>query len=347
LIQADFQKWDKDAIETSRKQLKFGFSTALLGPVAVLLLTVQVLVVPYTSPFSITLIGLELVALLFALGMGFLPITPRGDEWVYLRLRAEVFRREGFLLQARVGPYLITRNLLNTVEGRRLVINNTNRSPSELIALQDPGGRPWRDELEDAGRTRTDPPQPDVLRCLNEFLQHRVLDQQTWFSAKCVFHMRRDSLYGSVAKAALLIALVVAAMHFIALATGGHGAADQRSAVQLIIEILAIVMPPVGAAATGLQSLREGRRLSRSYQDHADALTGIGNDFLRLKEDIEEAFPSAQSLIDPTLTEQQNTLKVEFEFRLKRLVLRTEELLASELRQWWLIMVVTSERSAA
>ena len=51
----------------------------------------------------------------------------------------------------------------------------------------------------------------------------------------------------------LIAALAVAAWHLAALYFGAHGQGE-RSVSQLVTEILAIVLPPVGAAATGLQS---------------------------------------------------------------------------------------------
>ena len=47
--------------------------------------------------------------------------------------------------------------------------------------------------------------------------------------------------------------------HLAALYFGTHSNSNERSVSQLVTEIPAIVLPPVGAAATGLQSLLEGR----------------------------------------------------------------------------------------
>lgn len=80
------------------------------------------------------------------------------------------------------------------------------------------------------------------------------------------------------------------------------------------------MLPPVGAAATGLQSLLEGRRLSRSYKDRALTLTKLETSLVKLQPHFEAG------------TAQNN-----HEFQFKRLVLRTEEALASELLQWWLL----------
>jgi hypothetical protein len=145
-VRAAFKKWDEKAVAGSRKKLKFGFFTALLGPLAVLLLTVQILIFPAASVFSVALIGLELAALITALILGFTHIGPAADEWIQDRLRAEVLRREEYLAQARVGPYLTRPNLSTVVAERLMLIDNLRKDPVELVPLQDLGGKPWRDE---------------------------------------------------------------------------------------------------------------------------------------------------------------------------------------------------------
>src|SRR5262249_32524320 len=135
-LQYAFHKWDQIAVRKARKTTRFGFFTALLGPVAVLLLTVQILAFPYTDPIAITLIGLELAALLVALIVGFVRIGPSSDEWIRDRLRAEVLRRERHLVCARVGPYLITPDPTGVIRQRLQVIDNDITEPLDLIPLQ-------------------------------------------------------------------------------------------------------------------------------------------------------------------------------------------------------------------
>lgn len=132
-----FDKWDQSAISKATKTTRFGFFTALLGPVAVLLLTVQILAFPDASLIAVTLIGLELAALLFALIVGFAHVGPSSDEWMRDRLRAEVLRREQYLVSARVGPYLITPDLSSVIRQRLQVIDNDITESLDLIPLQD------------------------------------------------------------------------------------------------------------------------------------------------------------------------------------------------------------------
>jgi hypothetical protein len=89
-LQQAFTKWDEIAVRKASKTTRFGFFTALLGPVAVLLLTVQILAFPHTSAIAVMLIGLELAALLFALIVGFAHFGLSPDAWIRDRLRAMV-----------------------------------------------------------------------------------------------------------------------------------------------------------------------------------------------------------------------------------------------------------------
>ena len=155
-LQQAFNKWDGIAVDKASKTTRFSFFTALLGPVAVLLLTVQILAFPHTSAIAITLIGLELAALLFALIVGFAHFGPSPDAWIRDRLRAEVLRRERHLISARVGPYLTTPDPTGVIRQRLQALDNDITEPLDLIPLQDPHGRPcaMRVETPDPMRRR-------------------------------------------------------------------------------------------------------------------------------------------------------------------------------------------------
>lgn len=359
-------EWDAKTVKNQKRQIQFGFVTALLGPIAVFLLTLQIL--QFQKPEDVWvargLIGGEAAILFFVLVFNFCQIGRSRHKWIAYRVRTEVLRREYFMLQARVGPYLTEDDPGNALQRRLLVIEDHNKDPMELIPLQYPGGKPWRDELEDAGPGKTAPPQPDLLECLRTYVANRIDDQRKWFSDSNDFHAKRDRWLESGAKVALALALVAAALHFYELSTGGHGFK--------LITVAAIVFPPFGAALTALQSLFEDKRLSRSFQGHADVLTGLANECMKLQEEIERVLPSPNdtksahllivneaqeawpshtivsehSLIGRTwynlggdsVTEEQKAAKARYELQLKRLVLRTEEQLAGELRQWWLVV---------
>jgi len=318
-IHEAFEKWDAMALRDQRRQKRFGFFTALLGPVAVLLLTVQILAFPHAGPIALTLIALELASLMVVLSFGFFNLGSP-NEWMRCRLRAEVLRRERFFVLARVGPYLIENDPDNAIKRRLVIIDNEDTDPELLVPLHDEKGVMWQSLLEDARAAKTvvAPPEPNAFEI---FYEQRLVDQKNWFSKKSGHFAGLDDLFEKVAKGVLVAALAVAAWHLAALYFGTHAEGNERSSSQLVTEILAIVLPPVGAAATGLQSLLEGRRLSRSYKDRARMLTNLEGALVKLEPEFTKAGPSHEGR----------------EFQFKRLVLRTEEALASELLQWWLL----------
>lgn len=317
-IRTAFEKWDAVALRDQRRQKRFGFFTALLGPVAVLLLTVQILAFPHAGPVALTLIGLELASLMIVLSFGFFDIGSP-DDWMRCRLRAEVLRRERFLVLARVGPYLAESDPSNAIKRRLVMIDSDDNEPEDLLTLHDEKGRTWQGLLEDAraANSHVASPEPNAVEV---FYEQRLLDQKNWFSKKGSRFGRIDNRFEDVAKGVLIAALAVAAWHLAALYFGAH-VEGERSVSQLVTEILAIVLPPVGAAATGLQSVLEGRRLSRSYKDRAKKLTTLESLLVKLQSEFTKS--GAQT--------------PELEFQFKRLVLRTEEALSSELLQWWLL----------
>jgi hypothetical protein len=383
-ISEEFCKWDRLTRKNQKKRIGFGFVTALLGPIAVLLLTLQILVFPAPTrgegsgvppdcqpPMrweASVLIGSELILLAGTLLISFCQIGRFRHKWIEYRVRTEVLRREQFLLQARVGPYLTTHNPANAVHRRLEVIRN-RQDPMELIPLQYPEGKTWRDELEDDGPGT--PPQPNLLECLRTYLANRLDDQLKWFSNRETSHAKHDWWLETGAKVLLLLAVLAALVHLalvldlVKLPRASQDPAGDsvlRAIIGFVFTVLfppaglgfytlgwlhnlhhlhlavglaAIVYPPASAALTALQSLFESKRLSRSYHGHTVVLTGLVEECMKLQDEIETVIPTSKDLDRNSLTERQKT---DQEKRLKRLILRTEELLASELRHWWLVV---------
>jgi len=319
-ILAVFNKWDGDALKKQKKAIQFTTISSLLIPIAVLLMTIQVLAFRSAGIIAVVLISLELGALLFSLLILVCRLAPRAGEWAHERLRAEVLRREGFLLLARVGPYLERTSpaeLELTMAQRLAQIDNCINPPDTYLPLRKE--KPWRDELEDAGLGKTAPPQPG---CLEDFLKDRVLDQRDWFWAKRGKSNRLNWRFENIIRGTLVMAIVIASMHLISLIFGTYETGGGRPLLRLVIEIAAITLPPIGSAAAALQAVFQGRRLGRSYKLHSLDLDVLHHELLALGAAKTE-----------TTISQEN-----YEFQLKRLVLRTEELLANELRVWYFIM---------
>lgn len=336
-IRDAFKKWDEAALKKQKKAIQFARLSALLIPFAVLLLTIQILAFPSPGILAIILIAVELSALLCALLILICRLGPRAGDWAHERLRAEVLRREEFLLLARVGPYLKKSTLaeLESALNFRLAhIDNPIKPPDLLLPLRD--GQPWCYELEEAGQGNTATPETGFS---DIFIKDRVLHQRNWFWTKRNKFNDINWRYENIIRGTLAFALVFAAMHLISLLVGTYEAGKGHPWLRLIIEVAAITMPPIGSAAAALQSLFQGRRLGRSYKVHALELDVINEGLISLMANhkgIEETL-----MKQPDNEERRRKLKEEkdsYEFQFKRLVLRTEELLSNELKVWYFVM---------
>lgn len=322
-IRTAFNKLDTSAIEKQKRTVEFGKYNAILVPIAVLLLTVQILAFSEYSfrPIAILLISIELLILFTTLFILFTDIPPRSHEWANDRMRAEVLRREEFLLITQVGPYLTQsriQELNNAVNIRLAQINTPTVNPAGLIRLQTNGVH-WRDVLEDTPIEKS--ALPDIVS-IGEYVTNRAQDQQGWYFKKSQLFAKKDIIYERVTKGVLIGALVMSAMHLISLI---FLPPEGRLPLHLIIEILAITLPPIGAALAALQTFFQYRRLSHSYEYHSRALSDLT--------------PALQQLLirmenKEFQPDEKNRLNLEF----KRRVLQTEEVLASELRQWYFCM---------
>ena len=336
-LRSAVKTWDEAALEKQRKAVQFAKTSALVVPLAVLLLTIQILAFPSPGLIAVILISVELLSLLFALFVLILRLGPQAGDWAHERLRAEILRREEYLLLARLGPYLKKNSpaeLESVLDARLEQIENPMNSPDSFLPLRE--RRPWSEELEDAGPGRTAPPEPGFL---DIFKKDRVRDQREWFWAKRNKYTKLNGRYENIIRATLALALVLSAMHLAILLLGRNPNGGEHSWLKLAVEIAAIVMPPVGSAAAAFQSLFQGRRLGRSYKLHALELDVIHRDLTALLETYREKTDALKR--QPENEEGMRSLELEkdrFEFQLKRLALRTEELLTSELRVWYFVM---------
>jgi hypothetical protein len=304
-----FREWDARAVRLAREKRTFAYVTAIAGPLAVLLLTVQILIrgiSPRTQQF---LIAGELVLLLLTLLVALCRMG-NVDDWVRARVRAEILRRERFLILARVGPYLRKGDPRRAAEHRLQILRNEAEPLQPLLWVEDPAGVPWRDALEDAGPDATAAPDPT---CPDRYARERVQGEGEWYLRRSRECGATDRRYERAARIVLALALIVAAVHFARLL------GPRVSFWDGLFEVLAITLPPVGMAILSIQSFKQVRRTGYSYLDQSRALNHIAVAFAKL---VPASMPSED--------------RAHWEFRLKRLVLRTEELLANELRQWWI-----------
>jgi hypothetical protein len=323
------KKWDQVAIENRPKVVSFHTAVALFTPFAVLLLAIQIMVFPHQNAASLILIALELALLLFVLLTGFASLGPSPQRWLLPRLRCEILRREEFLLMARVGPYLKCGNeaaVATAVKLRLDALNTESNNPMDYLALEGHVGNSWRDEFEDLGPGQSTSLGSD---CCDRYQRERILEEREWFHRKSELLAGADALWEGWAKAILACALVVAAMHLIALVSALPGpAGGERPLLQLVLEVAAISLPALGSAASVVQVLMQARHVSRGYQEQARLLDVIDGRLGALVQEQAEA----------TSEEERSRLA----FKLRRLVLTTEGLLSEELRHWYLLMAPSS-----
>jgi hypothetical protein len=314
---------DKSAMRRQKQALLFGAFSISLVPVAVILLTVEILTCSRYEcrpSASTVLIGFELVLLLAAVLIALLGLRPSSRGWAQDRVRAELLRREEFLLISRVGPYL-TKSALPVLEAEvkdRVERIERARDPSQLVPLGPPGPSSWRDQLETMLAALSTAPEPDAL---SDYLDNRVKDQRNWYSGKSEVLLRTDRIYEVISGLILIFALVLAAAHFVMVLPDFPSKYERG---RLLVEILAITLPPIGAAVAALQSFLQNRRLSYSYGFHSMGLDGLAHELSDLQR---KSATGVTPATDPQC-------RLEF----KRLVLQAEGLFASEMSQWYFVM---------
>ncbi len=386
-LEKAFQRRDRQATAHQKRREKMAKFAAALGPIAVLFLSIQVvalgpiahLLLPasWEHGVGIVLIALELLVLAIALAISFLQIGRSHRLWIEERLRAELLRREKFLLRTRTGPYLKTRTELlhEKVHARLLTLDSDFNDPLVLLAMEDESGH-WRDALENARQDPDVSEIPDFSLCLDAYLEQRVEDQRQWFARRSSEHGKRAHNFELLAKLTLTVVLIVAALHFGHLIKGTEDT-SKIDWVEVVLIVIAIVAPAIGAALVGLQSISGSQRLSPSYVAHVRALERYemlltqlraepgpparadhASQFKRAVLGTEELLQSIsgsqrlspsylahvraseryEMLLTQLRAEPAPPARADHEFRFKRVVLGTEELLSNELRLWWVIM---------
>lgn len=318
--------WDQRAIQAKSQCRRWDLVQTVFPPLAALLLSIQIIAFPEVSVTSIALIGMELLVLFIALVMAMFRADSAVVRWVPFRLRAEVLRREKYLLETRVGPYLHCEGaaeLEAAVQARLAILDGETGDACEAVRLAEPNGEPWRDQLEDAraGDIKLHRLGGELPQIARRYYEERLLGQKSFYRKRIHQHDRSNDIWAMLCKVTLAAALVAAAMHLTALLMAeGH-----PGAMTTWIEIAAIALPPISAAFSEVQALLQGRRLARSYACYETELALL-----------EARFADLLSQIHPD--DDSDRVSSQTAFRFRRLVLEAEELFAAETRTWWVLM---------
>ncbi|MFC8293975.1 hypothetical protein ACFUJ0_19140 [Streptomyces sp. NPDC057242] len=297
-----------------------GVRLAVLPLLAVLLLTAHTVLPARDDGLGIGFVLAEcllLGALVWTVWTEQQPSLP----WVTSRVRAELFRREMFLILAGVGPYLgRTDQEVELVRDARIGLL-ADAGPAALdrfahLTDQDPDGgeRDWRDEV---WRRADDPAVlvrgdlADLGDRMRTYLDHRIRRQRLFMELAAEKCERSESVLGRTVKGVVLAAVGVAVSYAVLLAAVPDG---QRPATPMaLIAVLAAGLPPLCNSALAVQNLLAGQRLAVSYRETRLELLGHENALRRLLRRPE----------DPELLRSFRALAV-----------RTEATLTEELRRW-------------
>ncbi|MBD3162815.1 MAG: DUF4231 domain-containing protein [Candidatus Eisenbacteria bacterium] len=342
-LRREFRKHDLAALGHRKRRWYFAIFAMGLGPVAILLLSIQVVAFPSGGPWGILLILFELIALLIALATGYLRVDRSHRNWIRSRLRAELLRREMFLFDMRVGPYLRRdgNDRMRRAVQRLRDLGDEQANPILLLPLRE-SGQPWRDALEDAPPIQPENSLEQLCGQAERYLRARIAKQRDFFSRQSEGLTGKARRYENVAKLIISLALVIAAVHLGLLLSppGDHTGGKSHDLPHRILVIFALFVPAVGSATIGLQSVTGSARLGRSYfvfdqtvKVHEKRLAGLVAHCRGGK--------TGDEAVDPS--EERARLEKSFQ----RIILDVEQLLSSELMIWWMIMYSEEPRATA
>ncbi|MEU5400633.1 hypothetical protein ABZ348_15240 [Streptomyces sp. NPDC005963] len=298
-----------------------GIRLAVLPALAVLFLTVQTLFINNGEPLALGFILAEcllLVAMIWTIWTGQEPNKP----WVVNRMRAEIFRREMFLLLTGVGPYLDLSDAdAQRVRDARLnVLENADRAQLDALNRfvdRTPLGdeQHWQDEVWRRNSPQAGPA-ADAVDRMRTYLDHRIRRQGLFMDLAIAKCERTEKSLGRVAKAMVLAGIAVAIIYATLLLT----APDDRSpsTTAAIVALLAAGLPPLCNAVLAIQNLFAAQRLAVSYRETREELLGHETTLRTL---LSGPAPSDNTVL------------------FKALAVRVELTLAEEQRRWRIIVV--------
>ena len=319
----------KRAVEAQGKYFANGILVSILPPLALLLLSVQLLLAQHYKQPPLWTIGLILSEMSCLVILVYLALTNREPtaEWVENRVRTELFRREQYLFLAGVGPYLFKKPSEAADEAlrRRGQIEGADtHALIGLVPLQERSGLTWVEVLhhrESVKLTR----RSDLIERMESYLYYRIGKQLLWFANEIRDLEENDRWWSRLLTVALLLAIGIAAAHAVHMLY--RGSSDTGNWKEVVIGAAAIVLPPLGTACLSIRAMYNFRGRSRIYE-HEKGLLHTHKGALEAL--IQEAKTVPAGSIGRDLD------KIDLDFR--AVALRTEQSLTVELEQWMLLM---------
>jgi hypothetical protein len=319
------------AVEAQGNYFAIAIATAILPPMALFLLSIQLLALPAGGSWAIGLILSEVLCLGVLVYFALTNREPT-SEWIENRLRTELLRREQYLFLAGVGPYLAKGDSEAAQEAlkRRGQIEGADaRTLVELVPMQEHSGLTWLEALHHKGVGKL-PARSDCLERMECYLYYRIGKQLLWFANELRDCEENERLWSRLLTGALLAAIAVAAVHAFHLSEGrvGGDAPHNSSYWEVMVGALAIVLPPLGTACLSIRAMYNFRGRSRVYAHERGLLYAH-------KGGLEALILEAKNL-QASGVPSRDLDKIDFEFR--AVALRTEHSLSVEMEQWMLLM---------
>jgi len=318
------------AVEAQGSYFASGILAAILPPLALFLLSFQLLALPKGGSWAIGLILSEMSCLVALI---YLALTNREPtaEWIANRVRTELFRREQYLFLAGVGPYLLERPLEAAEEAmrRRGQIEGADaHTLVGLVPMQDRSGLTWLEALHHRGSAKL-PSRADFMERMESYLYYRIGKQLVWFANEIRDIQENERMWSRLLTGALLAAIGVAAVHAFHLyeAHAAGAASDDAMYLRIVVGTLALVLPPLGTACLSIRAMYNFRGRSRTYEHEKGLLYAQ-------RGALEALIQEARQL--PAGAPARDADKIDFNFR--AIALRTEHSLSVELEQWMLLM---------
>jgi hypothetical protein len=327
-------KYIERAVASQGQYFAGGTLAAVLSPLALLLLSLQLLAAPAGGSWALGLIAAEIFCLGTLIYIAWTNREPT-EAWIGNRLRTELLRREQFLVVAGVGPYLNKNSSASaeTARQRRTEIERTDfHNLLELGSLQNHSAAPtW---MEDLYRTplNSTVSAADCIGRMNTYFHHRIQKQLGYFANELRDCHENERLWSKLLTAGLLAAVLAAILHAVHLyvATRSNLAITESSSEHLwhiLVGVMAVVLPPLGTAALSIRAMYNFGRRSRLYGRERRALLAYRSELEGL---IREAELAKQK------TALRSIDKIDLDFR--AIVLRTEQSLSVEMEQWVFLM---------
>jgi hypothetical protein len=309
-IRRQLERADSLAVGQRDARANVALLIALLGPVAVLALAAQVLLVPH-GPLALSLIGGEILAIAAAATLELTSGAQAHRAWIRARVCGELLRREETLLKIGAGPYAavapadVARHARNRIE--QLTATETLATTLARESAR----------LDTWAEARMAPAGGSLVARVRDYRTRRTREQVAWMRNRAVMLHRKNERNERLLRIALALALVLAVTHLTLLALQHEG--EPAPAFEKYLTLAALGVPSLGATFAALRSVFGYRRLAGSYDYYGESLAHVDE----MLEDLE-----ARANDTPNAPELWASFG--------RLVVGAESILHGELVHWWL-----------